>query len=120
MRDYRKLSVWTSAHLLALSVYDATKGFPADERFGLSAQMRRAAVSIPSNIAEGCGRGTDADFARFVRIAVGSANELEYQCLLSRDLHYLSQDQAQVLMVRCSEVRRMLAGLLSKLVQSAV
>lgn len=118
MRDYRKLGVWEKAHLLALEVYTATKGFPEAERFGLSAQMRRCAVSVPSNIAEGCGRGTDADFARFVRIAAGSANELEYQCLLSRDLFYLSPDQADALMARCSEVRRMLSGLLSKLRQS--
>ncbi|EXJ13566.1 hypothetical protein D779_3616 [Imhoffiella purpurea] len=105
--------------MLALEIYKATRGFPDAERFGLSAQMRRCAVSVPSNIAEGCGRGTDADFARFVRIAAGSANELEYQCLLSRDLSYLSEDQADALMLQCSEVRRMLSGLLSKLCRSA-
>ncbi|EGV33852.1 S23 ribosomal protein [Thiorhodococcus drewsii AZ1] len=119
MRDYRKLGVWEKSHVLALDIYKATGGFPDAERFGLLAQMRRCAVSVPSNIAEGCGRGTDADFARFVRIAAGSANELEYQCLLSRDLSYLSEDQADALMARCSEVRRMLSGLLSKLCQSA-
>ena len=119
MRDYRRLTVWEKAHALALDVYAVTKTFPDTERFGLSAQMRRCAVSVPSNIAEGCGRGTDADFARFVRIAAGSANELEYQCLLSRDLHYLSQDQANTLMLACSEVRRMLSGLVARLAPSA-
>ncbi|MCH8815844.1 MAG: four helix bundle protein, partial [Chloroflexi bacterium] len=74
---------FVDAHQLALAVYQATKAFPDDERYGLTAQMRRAAPSIPTNIAEGCGRNTEADFARFLQIAAGSASEVEYQLLLA-------------------------------------
>ena len=81
----------------------------------LLSQMRRAAVSIPANIAEGRGRGTGKDFARFLRITAGSVNELEYQSLLARDLGYLDTRSAGDLFERCSEVRRMLAGLLDRL-----
>ncbi|RNE92695.1 four helix bundle protein [Marichromatium sp. AB32] len=115
MRDYRKLSVWHKAHALTLAIYETTQGFPPSERFGLVPQMRRAASSVPSNLAEGCGRGSDADFARFVRIAAGSVNELEYQCLLARDLHYLPAAHADERMRECAEIRRMLAGLLTSL-----
>lgn len=115
MRDYRQLNVWKKAHKLALLIYGATRAFPVDERFGLVSQMRRAAVSIPSNIAEGSGRGSDQDYARFARIAAGSVNELEYQCILAKDLGYLSEPDAKRLVEYSAEVRRMLGGLIDTL-----
>jgi four helix bundle protein len=84
--DYERLDVWRAAHALALAIYQATSTFPADERFGLAAQMRRAAASIPMNLAEGSGRSTDRDHARFVANAIGSASQLEYQLRLAADL----------------------------------
>ena len=86
MKDFRKLLVWEKAHQLTLSIYNVTAAFPSEETYGLTSQMRRAASSIPSNIAEGCGREGDAELSRFCTIARGSASELEYQILLSRDL----------------------------------
>ncbi len=77
MRDFRKLQVWQKSHQLALDIYRLTIDFPKSEQFGLTRQMRRAAVSIPANIAEGCGRETEREFQRFLHIAAGSANELE-------------------------------------------
>ena len=90
MQDFRKLVVWRQAHEMTLRIYGETTTFPLEERFGLSSQMRRSASSIPTNIAEGCGRGTDPDFARFLRIALGSASELEYLLILATDLGYLA------------------------------
>ena len=86
MRDFRDIKAWQKGHRLALAVYQATKRFPTEERYGLKSQARRAAASIPTNIAEGCGRDSEAEFARFLRIAAGSASELEYLLLLARDL----------------------------------
>jgi four helix bundle protein len=87
MKDFRQLKVWEKAHQLALEVYNATKGFPKEELYGLTSQIRRSSMSIPTNIAEGCGRNTDADFARFLQMAMGSASETEYQLILARDFH---------------------------------
>jgi four helix bundle protein len=86
MKDFRQLKVWAKSHELALSIYRVTNDFPREERYGLTSQIRRSTTSIPTNIAEGCGRNTDADFARFLQMAMGSANETEYQLLLSHDL----------------------------------
>lgn len=115
MRDFRSLSVWHKSHALTLEVYEATSGFPAAERFGLTSQIRRACASVPTNIAEGCGRNSEADFARFLQIAMGSASELEYQLLLSHDLGYLEYRRFNSLTEQVIEVKRMLAGLLKKL-----
>jgi len=115
MRDFRELRVWEKAHQIALLTYKATHNFPSEERFGLTAQMRRCAVSIPSNIAEGAGRRSDADFGRFLQIAFGSASELEYQTLLSRDLNLLMTPEADDLSARLDEVKRMLSALIKKL-----
>ena len=90
MQDFKSLKVWRKSHQVTLGVYKATVAFPKAELYGLTSQMRRCSVSIPANIAEGCGRGGAADFARFLRIAMGSASELEYHCLLSRDLGFLN------------------------------
>lgn len=85
MQDFKQLKVWEKSHLLALAIYQATHTFPSSEQYGLTNQLRRATVSIPSNLAEGSGRGSDADFGRFVQIAIGSASEVEYQLLLAHD-----------------------------------
>ena len=110
MGNYRKLKSWTKAHQLAIAVYRTTEGFPETERFGLTNQMRRAAVSVASNIAEGVGRNRNAETARFVRIALGSCTELECQLLLSRDLGYASPEVVAHLSRQTGEVRAMLAS----------
>ena len=115
MQDFRKLEVWQLAHRLALETYRATNKFPAREQYSLTDQMRRAAVSISSNLAEGCGRGGDLDFARFVRMAFGSACELECQLLLSRDLGFLHVANHAGLKDSVQQIKRMLAALLRKL-----
>ena len=89
MRDFRELKVWEKAHLLTLKIYKVTKGYPKEELYGLTSQLRRACVSIPTNIAEGCVRSSDADFARFLYIALGSTSELEYLIVLSNDLKFI-------------------------------
>ena len=115
MKDFRGLKVWEKAHALALQVYGVSAAFPKTEMFGLTSQMRRASASIPSNLAEGCGRRTDNDLGRFVVIAMGSASELEYQLLLSRDLGYLSGAGYEDLASKVVEVKRMLAALVRRL-----
>lgn len=115
MQDFRKLEVWQLAHTLTLDVYRQTRGFPPEEMFSLTDQIRRAAVSIESNLAEGTGRGGDADFARFVQIAFGSACELECQLLLARDLDFIPPDGHRMLEDRVHQIKRMLASLLRKL-----
>lgn len=115
MKDFRNLKVWECAHHVALEVYKATSKFPREEVYGLTAQLRRASVSIPSNIAEGCGRNSDADFARLLQIAMGSASETEYQLLLGRDLGMLSLEEYGELQADLEEVKRMLSGLLKTL-----
>jgi four helix bundle protein len=115
MQDFRKLDTWKKSHELTLALYRLTKQFPEDERFGLTSQMRRASTSIGANLAEGCGRGTDADFARHVQIAMGSACEVEYQLLLARDLAYLSDESHMRLQEEIASVKRMLTSLLRTL-----
>lgn len=111
MQDFRKLKVWRKAHELTLAVYRQTRGFPADEKYGLTSQLRRAALSIAANIAEGTGRDTRADFRRFLQIALGSANEVEYYLILSCDLEYLQTSDRDRLIDALVEVRKMLASL---------
>jgi four helix bundle protein len=89
MRDFRELKVWHKSHQLTLDIYTATRGFPREEVYGLTSQFRRSSASIPANIAEGCGRTGDAELARFMLIAMGSASELEYHLLLAHDLGFL-------------------------------
>ena len=115
MKDFRDLKVWAKAHGFVLDVYRESRGFPADERFGLTAHIRRSASSITSNIAEGCGRETDKDFARFLTIAAGSASETEYQLLLARDLGYLPAGAHSTLNTKVNEVKRMLNSLIQTL-----
>jgi four helix bundle protein len=115
MKDFRDLQVWQKAHQLALSVYRCTASFPRDERYGLTAQLRRSASSIAANLAEGCGRNGDAELARFCSIAMGSASELEYHLLLANDLTLLSATDYAELARHTSEVKRMLTRLIQKL-----
>jgi four helix bundle protein len=115
MEDFKDLKVWAKAHLLTLAIYDITRRFPKEEVFGLTSQMRRASASIGANIAEGCGRRSDAEMKRFVQIARGSANELEYHLLLARDLQLLPVEEFKGLESKTLEVQRMLAALSQRL-----
>jgi four helix bundle protein len=115
MKDFHKLSVWQKAHVLTLAVYKATASFPTEERYGLTSQMRRACASIPANLAEGCGRAGDVEFARFCTIAMGSASELEYHLLLARDLNLIAPPDHERLHKGATEVKRMLTALRQKL-----
>lgn len=115
MRNFRELKVWEKAHRLTLSVYHVTRRFPAEELYGLTSQMRRSSASISTNIAEGCGRDGDAELARFLQIAMGSASELEYQILLAGDLGYVDKATCDQLESNVAEVKRMLAGLIKTL-----
>jgi len=115
MQDFRKLEVWQFSHELTLEVYRITRVFPADERFGLTSQLRRATASIGAIIAEGCGRGSDADFGRFVQIALGSASEVECHLLLARDLGFLEKSEHPTLEETVQRIKRMLASLLKTL-----
>ena len=112
MRDFRELKVWQKAHALALAVYGVTASFPPHERYGLTSQLRRSCASIGANIAEGCGRGTNPDLARFLQIAMGSASETESHLLLARDLGLLGQAGWERLSADLVEVKRMLASLI--------
>jgi four helix bundle protein len=115
MQDFRKLEVWQRGQGLALSVYRATATYPNSERFGLTSQMRRAAASIPANIAEGCGRAASTEFRQFLHIAAGSANELICFVLLSQDLGLLAPKQAEVLERTASDVKQMLTRLIQRI-----
>jgi len=115
MKDFRKLKVWEKAHELTVEVYRASGRFPRSEMFGLATQLRRAAVSVASNIAEGCGRNSDGELSRFAGFAMGSASEVEYQLLLARDLGYIDETETAVLSARAVEVKRMLGGLIRRL-----
>jgi four helix bundle protein len=115
MGDFRQLTVWKSAQSLALEVHRCTGSFPYVERYGLAAQMRRAAISVVSNIAEGCGRQNDRELAYFLRIARGSVREIESQLLLSRDLRYITHDQWAFLDAAVQEISKMLNGFSSAL-----
>jgi four helix bundle protein len=115
MKDFRQSKVWEKSHQLALAIYRITQDFPKEELYGLTSQMRRSSMSIPTNIAEGCGRNTDADFARFIQMAMGSSSEAEYQLLLSDDLGFPDQVQYESLNTDVTEIKRMLISLLKTL-----
>ena len=114
MQDFKQLEVWAKAHQLTLAVYKATATFPSAELFGLTSQVRRACASIPANIAEGCGRGSNQDFARFLQMAMGSASEVEYHLLLAFELRYLPEAEHRRLSNGAVEVKRMLSALMKK------
>ena len=115
MKDFRKLNVWEKAHSLVIEIYKVTADFPKSELFGLTSQIRRAGLSVPANIAEGCGRDSDSDFARFLQMAIGSASELEYHLLLAHDLNLINDAGYDNLNIRVIELKRMLTSLVKKL-----
>jgi four helix bundle protein len=115
MKNFRDIKAWQKSHELTLAVYRATQNFRKDELYGLTSQLRRASSSIPANIAEGCGRGGDAELRQFLQIAMGSSSELEYHLLLAHDLHYLETAKYQALDEQVTEVKRMLASFIQKL-----
>ena len=115
VKDFQELKVWQKAHQLTLAVYQITAGFPREELYGLTSQLRRCRASIPANLAEGCGRNGDAEFARFCSIAMGSASELEYHLLLAKDLKLIKPNDHAELSQRATELKRMLTALIQKL-----
>jgi four helix bundle protein len=115
MQDYRNLKVWQKAHALTLAIYQATSAFPTEERFGLTIQLRRVAVLIPTNIADGCGRDGDVDFHRLLSAAMGAGSQLDYLLLLAHDLGFLPKQDHSRLTAELVEVRKMLAGLTHRL-----
>jgi four helix bundle protein len=114
VQDFHKLAVWQRAHQLTLKVYELTKTFPREEAYALTSQTRRAASSVPANIAEGCGRDGPVELARFLEIAFGSASELEYHLLLARDLGYIAAERHDDANREVEEVKMMLASLRTK------
>jgi len=114
VKDFRDLQVWNKAHQLTLRSYVVTQTFPRQEIYGLTSQIRRCAASIAANIAEGCGKRGNAEFGRFLGIAIGSASELEYHFLLAHDLDFLADQTYQELQSSTVEVKRMLAALIRK------
>jgi four helix bundle protein len=115
LKNYKELKVWQKPYQLCLDVYKATKAFPKEELYGLTSQIRRSAVSIPSNIAEGYGRKTTPEYIRFLYIAYGSNCELETQTLLSEDLGYIEEDKLIKQQNDIGEVERMLKALIKSL-----
>jgi four helix bundle protein len=113
VKDFKELKVWQKAHELALSVYLESRSFPKEELYGLTSQLRRAAISVGANIAEGCGRRSDGEFGRFLQIARGSASEVEYHLLLARDLKFMPESVHGDLERKLVEVQRMLTSLVS-------
>jgi four helix bundle protein len=115
MKAFKQLTVWQKSHELVLEIYRVTTKFPKEELYGLTSQIRRCSSSIPANIAEGCGRAGDAELARFLQIAMGSASELEYHLLLAYDLQILSEADHKRLTRQVIEVKRMLTSFIRKL-----
>ena len=114
MQNYKDLKVWQKSHEFTLKVYTITKSFPKEEKYSLTNQLKRAASSIPANIAEGCGKNSQLDFANFLNIALGSANESEYYILLAKDLQYIRQDSFEDLNKIINEIKAMLISLINK------
>jgi four helix bundle protein len=114
MQNYKDLKVWEKAHEFTLKIYETTKAFPKEEIYSLTNQVRRAASSIPANIAEGCGKKTQLDFANFLNIALGSSNEAEYYLILSKDLRYLTVENYDELFKLINDIKAMLIALIAK------
>ena len=115
MRNFKELKVWQKSHKLTLAIYKVTAIFPKEEVYGLTSQIRRACSSISANIAEGCGRGGEAEFAQFLQIAMGSASELESHLLLAHDLGFLKPDAYKLMEQETCEIKRMLATFIKRL-----
>ena len=115
IKDFRTLEVWQLAHKLTIAVYRSSMTFPTEEKFGLTNQIRRCSVSIEANIAEGCGRGGDQDFRRFLLMALGSASELDCELLIARDLEMLPPKTYQELSSAVASIKSMLATFARKI-----
>lgn len=115
MLDFKTLAIWQRSHNLTLEIYRATQYFPKEGIFGLTSQIRRAVSSIPTNIAEGCGRRTNAELANFLNIASGSASEVEYEILLAKEVGYIAPEQYIVWTQEIGEIRSMLAAYMKRL-----
>lgn len=113
MKDFKELKVWQRAYSMSLAIYEASREFPREEIYGLTSQLRRSAVSIGANIAEGCGRRSDGELIRFLQIARGSASEVEHHLMLARDLKFLPAKTHQMLEKNLQEVQRMLTSLVA-------
>lgn len=114
MQNFKDLAVWERAHHFTLKVYEVSRAFPKEEVYGITSQLRRAASSIPSNIAEGCGKNSQNDFAHYLNIALGSANESEYFLILAKDLKYLELPAFEILSSPINEIKAMLISLITK------
>ena len=114
MKNFRDLIVWRKAHSLTLACYKVTAGFPKQETYGLTSQMRRCAASVAANLAEGCGKRGNGEFHRYLNIAAGSASELEYHFLLACDLQLMNEARYKELDDAVTEIKRMLAALIRK------
>lgn len=114
MQNYKELKVWEKSHQLVLEIYRVTAKFPKEEMFGITSQVRRAAASIPANIAEGCGKMSQMDFAKFLNISLGSANETDYFLLLCKDLKYISETEFLELENTINTIKAMLINLITK------
>ena len=115
MHDFKKLAVWQKSRILVKDVYESTDDFPKEEIFGLLSQIKRSSISIPSNIAEGCGRGTNKQLKYHLEVALGSSFELETQILLANDLRFLSKQKSESIIEKIEEVSRMIAGFIKSL-----
>ena len=115
LKNYKELNIWQRSYKLCLHIYKVTKRFPKDEMYGLTSQIRRSAVSIPSNIAEGYGRKTTLEYVRFLYIAYGSVCELETQMMISGDLGYMGKERLQELREEIGDIERMLKALIKSL-----
>ncbi|EDM44988.1 hypothetical protein SCB49_02669 [unidentified eubacterium SCB49] len=115
MRDFRKYTIWELSHQLTLDVYNISNSYPKSEIYGITSQLRRASSSIPTNIAEGCGRDSDKEFNRFLTIAIGSANETEYLIILSKDLNYIDETNFDNLLTQVNVIKRKIHSLKQKL-----
>ena len=116
MQDFQSLEIWKKSHSLVLSIYKITENdFPKSELFTLTTQIRRAASSIPTNIAKGCGRRTNKDFAHFIQMAIGSSSEVEYQLILAKDLKYITEETWKSLSKNITEIRKMMLSFNKKL-----
>jgi len=118
MQRFTELRVWQRSHALFLDVYRATRGFPQNERFGVTSQLRRAVLSVPTNIAEGSKRRSNQEYCRFLNIAEASLAETEYLLMVSRDLGYVPSNKSQILLAELTEIARMLNSLRPKVEKS--
>jgi len=119
MHNFKELNIWKESMSLAKEIYSITKFFPSEEKFGLTSQINRCAVSVPSNIAEGAGRQSDKEFNQFLNIALGSSFELETQLLLSNDFNYITKEQTELLTEKVCKIQRMINGLKKSILQTS-